>query len=80
MKKIEPKDFEIYIKKKPTYLIKKQLKKLKYVELNKEDEKKYILQIIKSKFEKKIQKSGKNYKKNWILSTKAKLIKKRQNE
>lgn len=65
MKKIEPKDFETYIKKKPTNLIKKQLKKLKYVELNKEDEKKYILKIIKSIFEKKIQKSGKNYKKNW---------------
>ena len=65
MKKIKSKDFETYIKKKPTHLIKKQFKKLKYVELNKEDEKRYILQKIKNIFEKKIKKSGKNYKKNW---------------
>jgi len=63
--KIKIKDFKDYIKEEPSVLIKKQLKDLEYENLSKQEEKKLILKIIKTIYEKRIIKSGKDYKKYW---------------
>ena len=59
------KDFKNFTKEEPSNLIKKKLKNLKYSEISKKKKDRLILDIIKTVFEKKIPKSGKDYKNNW---------------
>ena len=63
--KITSEDFKKYFKKEPSNYFKKEIKGLEYQYLNQEDEKKRILEIIKTVIEKNIKKSGKAYKKKW---------------
>ena len=62
---ITTKDFKNFIKSEPSQFLKKKIKNLNYKNLSQIEEKKYILQIIKTISEKKIQKSGKSYKEKW---------------
>lgn len=59
------KDFKNFTKEEPSNLIKKKLKNLKYSEISQKKKDKLILDIIKTIFERKIPKSGKDYKNNW---------------
>lgn len=63
--KITTKDFKKYIGSEPSQFLKKKIKNLNYENLSQKEEKKYILKIIKTIFDQKIQKSGKSYKKKW---------------
>lgn len=63
--KIRPEDFKKYFKNEPSNHFKKEIKDLEYHFLSQEDEKKKILEIIKTIIEKNIKKSGKEYKKKW---------------
>lgn len=63
--KITTKDFKKYIKSEPSQFLKKKIKNLNYENLSQKEEKKYILKIVKTIFEQKIEKSGKSYKKKW---------------
>ena len=62
---ITAKDFKNFIKSEPSQFLKKKIKNLNYKNLSHGEEKKYILQIIKTISEKKIQRSGKSYKEKW---------------
>jgi hypothetical protein len=63
--KIISEDFKKYIKNEPSNYFKKEIKGLDYYYLNQEEEKKKILEIVKTVIEKNIKKSGKGYKEKW---------------